>query len=88
MLVAYKLYYQESIVMKTLHCDICKKELVNPVAGRTYWHIREYDICEACKDAIEAKVRPIVRQHAPYSQDWYEDQLISLIEKGVAARHP
>lgn len=57
------------------------KELVNPIAGRTYWHIREYDICEACKDAIEAKIRPIVRQHAPYSQDWYEDQLISLIEK-------
>ena len=51
--------------MKTLHCDICKKELVNPIAGRTYWHIREYDICEACKDAIEAKVRPMVRQHAP-----------------------
>ena len=74
--------------MKTLHCDICKKELVNPMSGRTYWHIREYDVCEPCKDAIELKLRPVVRRHAPYSQDWYEDQLVSLIEKGVAARHP
>ena len=74
--------------MKTLHCDICKKELVNPMSGRTYWHIREYDVCEPCKDAIELNLRPVVRRHAPYSQDWYEDQLVSLIEKGVATRHP
>ena len=33
--------------MKTLNCDICRKELVNPVTGMTYWHIREYDVCEA-----------------------------------------
>lgn len=37
--------------MKTLNCDICRKELVNPVTGMNYWHIREYDVCEACKDA-------------------------------------
>ena len=74
--------------MKTLHCDICKKELITPIVGKNYWHIREYDICEACKDTIEAKIRPIVRHHVPYSQDWYENQFMSLIEKGVAARHP
>ena len=74
--------------MKTLHCDICKKELVNPITERTYWHIREYDVCEACKDTIEAKLRPVVRQYVPYSQDWYENQFMSLVEKGTAARHP
>ena len=35
--------------MKTLYCDICKKELVNPVSGRTYWHFREYDVCDLAK---------------------------------------
>lgn len=74
--------------MKTLNCDVCRKELVNPVAGRTYWHIREYDLCEACKETIELKVRPMIRTHVPYSQDWYENECIALIEKGIAARHP
>jgi len=74
--------------MKTLHCDICRRELVNPTTGRTYWHIREYDVCESCKDAIEIKIRPLIRQHVPYSQDWYEHELIALITKGITARHP
>ena len=81
-------YVRRASRMKTLNCDVCRKELVNPVVGRTYWHIREYDVCEACKEAIEAKIRPMVRSHVPYSQAWYEDEFITLIEKGIAARHP
>ena len=64
--------------MRTLHCDICRKELVNPISERTYWHIREYDVCEACK----------VRRHFPYSQDWYEHEFMAIVEKGVASRRP
>ncbi len=71
--------------MKTLNCDICGKELTNPVKGRTYWHIREYDVCEDCKEKVEFKIRPSVRQHVPFSQDWYENEFISTIEKGVSA---
>ncbi|MGP1593675.1 MAG: hypothetical protein ACTTH8_00255 [Treponema sp.] len=74
--------------MKTLNCDICRKELAAPVVERTYWHIREYDICEACKDTIELKARAIIRQHIPYSQSWYEHEIISLIEKGIENRRP
>lgn len=72
--------------MKTLHCDICRKELVNPVADKNYWHYREYDICEDCKDTINAKLRPVLRNHFPYSQDWYEHEFISLIQKGISAK--
>lgn len=74
--------------MKTLHCDICRNELVEPISGRNYWHIREYDLCEDCKDGIELKLRPIIRKHFPFSQDWYEHEFISVIEKGVAAKRP
>ncbi len=74
--------------MKTLNCDICRHELKNPVVGRTYWHIREYEVCENCKDVIEAKLRPIVRGHFPYSSEWYEHEFISLIEKGISAKRP
>ncbi len=71
--------------MKTLNCDICGKELVKPVKERTYWHIREYDVCEDCKDKVEAKLRPILRNHYPFSQDWYENEFVSVIERGVSA---
>lgn len=74
--------------MKTLHCDVCRKELTNPIVDRTYWHIREYDLCELCKEAIELKVRAIIRHHVPYSQEWYENEFVTLIQKGIAARHP
>lgn len=74
--------------MKTLYCDICQKELAEPVPSRNYFQIREYDVCEPCKDAIDSKLRPIVRNHFPFSTDWYEQQVIGLIEKGVSARRP
>ena len=74
--------------MKTLYCDICKKELVNPVSGRTYWHFREYDVCEPCKDAINLKLRPVLRKHVPYSQEWYENEFMAIIEKGVSSTRP
>ena len=70
--------------MKSLYCDICKKELENPISGRNYFHIREYDVCEPCKDIIDARLKPVVRGHFPYSEEWYEQQLISLIERGVS----
>jgi hypothetical protein len=74
--------------MKTLYCDICGNALENPVASRTYFHIREFDICEPCKDTVEGRLRPILRNHFPYSPEWYEQELIGLIEKGIQAGRP
>ncbi|MBO8450267.1 MAG: hypothetical protein IAA96_04090 [Spirochaetes bacterium] len=71
--------------MKSLYCDICKKEISEPVAGRNYFHIREFDICEPCKDAVDARLRPVLRGHYPFSTDWYEQEVISFIEKGCAS---
>jgi hypothetical protein len=74
--------------MKTLYCDICGKALENPVPARTYFHIREFDICEPCKDTVELRLRPILRNHFPYSPEWYEQELIGLIQKGIQAGRP
>lgn len=74
--------------MKSLYCDVCKKELTEPVKGRNYFHIREYDLCESCKDTIDSRLRPVVRGHNPYSTDWYEQEVISFIEKGCATGRP
>ena len=71
--------------MKTLYCDICRKALENPLPAKNYFQVREFDVCEPCKDALDFKLRPILRNHFPYSAEWYEQQIISLIEKGVAS---
>lgn len=70
--------------MKTLYCDICQKQLENPIVSRTYFQVREFDVCEPCKDTIDAKLRPMVRNHFPFSTDWYEQQVVTLIERGIS----
>lgn len=72
--------------MKALYCDICGKELENPITNRTYWHIKEFDVCEDCKEKIEFQLRPIIRNHFPYSQAWYENEFTGLLEKGATSR--
>lgn len=70
--------------MKALYCDICGKEIIDPITGRNYWHIKEFDICEDCKDKAEFQLRPIIRNHFPFSQAWYENEFIGLLEAGAA----
>ena len=73
--------------MKTLICDVCKKKLENPVSGRNYWHIKEKDICEPCKDALEWRLRPVVRSHYPYDTEWYERVVMGMIETACKEGH-
>ncbi len=71
--------------MRALNCDICGKDLEGTVKGRDYWHIREFDVCENCKESMDSRLKPVVRKHFPYSQDWYEHEFVSLLEKCVAS---
>ncbi len=71
--------------MKALYCDICRKAIESPVKDRNYVHIREFDICDPCKEAIDARLRPTIREHFPYSADWYEQQVVGLLEKASAS---
>ncbi len=70
--------------MKTLYCDVCKGEIENPIPGRTCYFVKEFDICDDCKETIDARLRPVVRSHFPYSAEWYEQQVMALVERGVA----
>ncbi len=72
--------------MRKLSCDVCKRELVNPVSGLTYWHFCQYDVCEACKDSIEAKLKPVIRSHVPFSNDWYQSEFMAMVEKSVGSK--
>ncbi len=71
--------------MKAIYCDVCRKAIQDPVPTRNYWHIREYEVCDPCKEVLDSKLRPVVRGHFPYSKDWYEQQLMGLIQKSVSS---
>lgn len=70
--------------MKTLVCDICKRAIQTPVKERNYFHVENRDICEPCKDAVEASIKPVMRSKHPFNYEWYERVLMDTIEKAVA----
>jgi hypothetical protein len=69
--------------MKTLYCDICGATLENPIPSRSYWHIGARDVCESCKDKLEAVIKPDVRTKQPFNYDWYFKAMTESIEKAV-----
>ena len=69
--------------MKTLTCDICKRTIQNPVVERNYYHIVHRDICEPCKDIVEARLKPVVRAKSPFDYSWYQKALMDSIEKAI-----
>jgi hypothetical protein len=69
--------------MKHLYCDVCKKEVTDPIPSRTFFHIREFDLCESCRDDLEAAVKFTVRQKKPFDFAWYDKMRVDLVQDGV-----
>lgn len=69
--------------MKTFICDVCKKTVQDPIVGRTYFHIEDHDLCESCRDALEAAIKAQMREKKPFSYDWYEPLKMQTITKAV-----
>jgi hypothetical protein len=69
--------------MKHLFCDVCKKEVVDPIPSRSYFQIREFDLCEACRDDLESAVKNTVRNKKPFDFMWYDKLRVDLIQEGV-----
>ncbi len=69
--------------MKTLTCDVCKKDIDNPTAERNYWHISTHDVCESCKDQLEMVLKPVVRAKAPFNYEWYDRLMLDSVDKAI-----
>jgi hypothetical protein len=69
----------EGVPMKTLTCDTCGHDIDKPVADRNYFHVEDWDVCEPCKEAIEAEMRPVLRGEKEFHQENYRDLYIRLI---------
>ena len=57
--------------MQTITCDVCKKKVDNPITDRTFFYFAEHNVCEACRDNMEAKIKSTVRTKDPFSYEWY-----------------
>jgi len=69
--------------MKHLFCDVCKKEVIDPIPGRTFFHVREYDLCEGCKDDLESATKSTVRNKKPFDFIWFQKMEVDVIQDGV-----
>jgi hypothetical protein len=69
--------------MKSLICDVCKKPIQAPIKDRNYFHIEDKDICEPCKDALEASIKAQMRARHPFSYEWYEPLTMETIKRGM-----
>jgi len=69
--------------MKTLTCDVCKHKMEEPIMGRNYFHICHRDLCEPCKDDLEALIKPVVRTKEPFNYEWYAKLINDSVEKAV-----
>jgi hypothetical protein len=67
--------------MVTVNCDVCKKKINDSTDGRTFFRVAYHSICESCRDALEAVVRPAIRNHEPFTIEWYEKFVIDTLDK-------
>lgn len=69
--------------MNAYICDVCKKEVENPINGINYFHIREKDLCESCHNDLELAMKQTMRSKIPFDFSWYEIYEMQLINKAV-----
>jgi len=69
--------------MKHLFCDVCKKEVIDPIPTRTFFQVREYDLCESCRDELEAAIKYTVREKKPFDFAWFDKLRVELIQDGI-----
>jgi hypothetical protein len=69
--------------MKVQYCDVCKKEVADPIPSRTFFYIANVDLCESCKDDLEAAMKYVVRGRQPFDIHWYDDLQTKIMKEGI-----
>ena len=69
--------------MKVVYCDVCKKPIENPIPTRTIFHIADIDICEPCKDELDAAMKQTVRGKTPFDYGWHDELEMKILHDGI-----
>ena len=70
--------------MKSLKCDVCHKDITTAINQRSYFHMANRDICEACYDQLHGVLKPVIRTKQPFSYEWYERLIRDSVEKAIS----
>jgi hypothetical protein len=69
--------------MEHIYCDVCKKEVVDPVPNITLFPYAHIDICEDCYEDLNVAVKTTVREKSPFNFAWYDDLRMQLLKQGM-----
>ena len=70
--------------MLTITCDVCRKKVEDPVTGRTFFFFGEHNVCEVCKENLEAQIRNTMRTKEPFTYEWYDKLIIESLTKAIS----
>jgi hypothetical protein len=70
--------------MLLTYCDVCRKQVENPIPMRTFFRVAEINICESCKEDLEAAVKYPVRGKQPFDLGWFDEFSMKLLREGVS----
>ena len=69
--------------MEHTYCDVCKKEVVDPVPEMSFFQYAHVDMCESCKDDLDDAVKKTVIEKSPFNFSWYDDMRMQLVKQGM-----
>ena len=69
--------------MKVQYCDVCKKEVADPIPARSFFYVANVDLCENCKDDLEAAMKWTIRGKQPFDTGWYDDLQTKIMKEGI-----
>lgn len=69
--------------MEHIYCDVCKKEVVNPVLDVSIFDFAHIEMCEHCQDELNSAVKNTVREKSPFNFSWYDDLRMQILKQGL-----
>lgn len=69
--------------MKVIYCDVCKKPIENPIPTRNVFHVADIDICEPCKDDLDAAMKLTIRGKTPFDYGWHDELEMKILHDGI-----
>lgn len=73
--------------MKAIFCDVCREPIPDVIINRTFFPIGHFEVCEDCRDSLEAAVKHTVREKEPFDYNWYDELRLRILEQGVDKGH-
>jgi hypothetical protein len=69
--------------MEMNYCDVCKKPVENAIPTRTFYRVADIDVCEACKEDLEAAMKYQVRGKQVFDYAWYDELQMKILKDGI-----